>query len=202
MNIQSMLFKIILLVLFANTITLDGIGLVTAEAKTIEYFYDTFDDGVIDLNLWEISGSVNERDGKIFLGTYARLKAKKQNLIGMSFSALGHQNITPGQHVGIDLITETPAGEIVTVGESREYRSAPPTIYSYVYCQWYEGGYPNNLHHFNLKSAQWGTTYVFGLEYTPQGSILVKVNNQVLYTFASIPGMLQRIPKEVPNFGS
>jgi hypothetical protein len=159
------------------------------------YFYDTFDDGVIDTNLWGVSGPVSEYGGSVVLGTEGTIAALKEDLIGMWFSAIGYQDIDIGEHVNIHLTTQTPAGDIVIVGiycniEPPDEPDDPPFIQNYVFCQWYEDGVidPEHLHHVDLVEAQWGTTYIFGLEYTIEGSILVWVNGQVVYSF-SVPGV-------------
>ena len=180
---------LVLIFIFGSVI----VSLVSAQEDY--HVYDNFDDGVIDTDLWGVSGPVSERDGKMFLDTEGMIYALKENLIGMSFSVIGHQNIDVGEHVNIHLATQTPTGDLVLVGEYIDINPPtnpgdPPLINNYVFCQWYEDGIIDleHLHHVDLQLAQWGVTYIFGLEYTPEGLILVNINGQVVYSF-SVPGV-------------
>jgi hypothetical protein len=156
--------------------------------------YDDFNDDSINTDLWGFSGPVQEREGKIILGTEGMIWIQKNNIIGMSFSVTGYQNIGIGDHVNIHLATRTPTNDLVIVGEAIHIYPAdnpddPPGVNNYIICQWYEDGIIDleHLHHVNLQPAQWGVPYIFGLEYSPEGSILVKVNEDVVYSF-SVPG--------------
>ncbi len=165
------------------------IGFCPFSASAQEIIYDSFDDGVINTDLWGVSGSVIETGGKIVLGTEGMITALNPNLISMTFSVIGYQNINEGEHVNIHLATQTPTGDLVLVGEYIDRYSDPPFVNNYVFCQWYEDGIIDlaHLHQIDLQPAQWGVTYIFGLEYTSEGSVLVKVNGQVVYSF-SVPG--------------
>lgn len=167
----------------------------STENETYFYIYDKFNDGVIDTDLWAVSGPVAEYDRKMVLSTEGIITTLKKNLIGMWFSVRGSQNIGVGEHVNIHLATQTPASDIVIVGEYIDIDPPvnpddPPFINKYVFCQWYEDGIidQQHLHHVDLEEAQWGVTYIFGLEYTREGSILVWVNGQIVYSF-SVPGV-------------
>jgi len=168
-------------------------GSVSAEIKTIDYFYDTFDDGVIDTNLWGVSGPADENYGKIILYTDTRITALNKNLIGMWFSAIGHQNISPGDQVDISVGTSLPDGSEISAGilfdDNRIEPNLPERLRienkSVVFCQWRDQY--GVFEWADLQPAQWGVPYIFGLEYTQEGSILVWVNGQVMYSF-SVPG--------------
>ena len=155
--------------------------------------YDNFDDGVIDQDLWWVSDYVTESGGKAVLSTQGQsaegiITAKNEALIAMWYSVIGHQDISLSEHVNIHLATRTPADHLVIVGMYRNIWPSPnpgdpPGESNYLFCRWSGPGVPPEFSHIVLEPAQWGATYVFGLEYTAQGSILVWVNGAVVYSF-------------------
>jgi hypothetical protein len=171
---------------------LDGFEFIDSMDGT--YVYDAFDGASIDTNLWSSYGPVSGNDGKAVLSSEGGIIVQNKYLTGIWESVTGYQNISVGENVNIHLATQTPTGDLVIVGESSSIipSSDPegsPQIQNYVFCQWYEDGIidKDHLHHVNLQPTQWGVTYIFGLEYTADGSILIWVNGQNVYSF-SVPG--------------
>jgi hypothetical protein len=101
----------------------------------------------------------------------------------MWFSAIGHQNISPGDQVDISVGTSLPDGSEISAGilfaDNRIENK------SVAFCQWRDQY--GVFEWADLQPAQWGDTYTFGLEYTSDSSILVWINGQVMYSF-SVPG--------------
>jgi len=170
-------------------------GVSSASAQSDYVLYDDFEDGVLNLDLWAPWGPYNEETGQVVLGTDGSIQTTKK-LIGMSAALKGYQNVgAVGDNVNVHLMTVTPTGDVVAVAGHINIAEPlnpgdPPIIVSNVACVWYEGGitYPPYIHQIDLQPAQWEQTYVFGLEYTPDGSILVMVNRTVVYSFPDIPG--------------
>ncbi len=185
------------------------IPIVSAEQESngngiIEYYYDNFNDGVINGDLWWIINSANEETGKLILdapsGTDVGISALRQPFIGMWCSMRGYQHMEVGDHLGIHMATATSGGGYLTVGIYRHLwppanPNDPLGENNYVFC-----GTHQVQEHIDLEPAQWGADYTFGLEYTPQGAILVWVNGQVAHSF-SVPGSILLILKAVPIFG-
>ncbi len=153
------------------------------------FFYDTFDDDVIDDNRWLTVNNVIEFGGKAILSTSgqndeAQIYASRNNLIGLWVSAAGFQDIAYPEHVNIHLATETPAHQIITVGIVRSiYSNDPLEEVNKVFCQWFGPGVPEEDGWIELEDAQWGATYEFGLEYTASGNVLVWVNGSAACSF-------------------
>jgi len=172
---------------FSNTSTRFHSSSVSTQGDI--FFYDTFDDGVIDEGLWWVSDHVSEFGGKAVLSTLGQnaegqIVASRNDLVGMWFSAIGYQDIAFGEHVNIHLATKTPSNQLVTVGINRDiYSDDPPAENNKLFCQWFGPGVPEEYGWVVLGEAQWGTTYVFGLEYTSSGTVLVWVNGSVACTF-------------------
>jgi hypothetical protein len=170
-------------------------GVSSASTQSDYVLYDDFEDGVLNLDLWAPWGSYHEETGQAALGTDGSIQTTKK-LIGMSAALKAYRNVRAvGDSVNVHLMTVTPTGDVVAVAEHINRveplnPADPPIIVSKVECVWYEGGitYPPYIHHIDLSPAQWDQTYVFGLEYTPAGSILVMVNGTVVYSFPDIPG--------------
>jgi len=157
-----------------------------ATVQTRTWTYDSFDDSLIDPNLWWVLGSVSEENGKLILdaptGANAGVDALSQPLIGMWCSVQGYQSgLKIGDHVNIHLATITPDGQTIVVGLYRDFYNQYGEN-NYVFCQWFRPNTPMVM--VNLSEANWGATYVLGLEYTIEGSVLVWVNGQVVYSFA------------------
>lgn len=161
------------------------------------YVYDTFDDGVIDTSLWRVYGSATEQGGKMVIGTEGIVTAVRDHLIGMSFSAMGYQKSVVGDHVCIGAGTHAPNGDAVTVGEGIEIVPAwkpgdPPEVYQNIFCCCFKDGIYDQEHlvWVPLDEPDWSHAYVFGLEYTPDGSVLVLVDGSVVHSFAVKGGSL------------
>lgn len=154
------------------------------------YLYDDFESGVIDPSLWHKSGPVAIEGGKVILGTEGVISAAKRNLIGMQFSVKGYQSITVNQHVNIHMATLAPEGGGIVLGENIQIfppakQGDPPSIYKKVFCNFCPDGMFDREQciFYPLLEAQWDNNYIFGLEYTENGSVNVIVNGNIMASF-------------------
>jgi hypothetical protein len=175
----------IIIILLTLTALLTGVTVAYSDTSENWFVLDEFDDGQINTDLWRVSGGVAEGDGKLILSTDGQVRSLKKGLIGMELSAVCYQNIVPGQHVNFHLTTTTSTGDMIVLVIYRADGS-PNYLNNDIACQWLRNGI--NLQHIVLQTAQWGTQYLFGLEYTQDGSVLVRINGQVVYSFAGVPG--------------
>jgi hypothetical protein len=180
----------------ALVLILSAFGGVSSASTQSDYvLYDDFEDGVLNLDLWAPWGPSNEETGQALLGTDGSIQTTKK-LIGMSAVLQGYQNVSAvGDSAHVHLMTITPTGDVVAVAAHINTVEPlnpgdPPVIITHVECVWYEGGitYPPYIHPIDLQTAHSDQTYVFGLEYTPDGSILVMVDGTAVYSFPDIPG--------------